>query len=587
MANEVITSTSIIVNYDKANDMIKVGNIRDESRESVFKDFIYGFMFEKKNKGNLEELMKKVVKINKKFITPYTEIQKEVGKVVMEYNKVKTTITTSAVEVKEVKELTEEEKVLESLVDKIVTDGGIVRYANRPNITEYVARMLNIVNINGNLYLKQDGVYISDSLVSNTFTKSYIYKLLDKLNLTSRNKYVELSRDIAASLEMHEPIRETPFNKEMYLINCKNGVLKLNFADRKVDIIPHTETNDYKFTYQLPIEYDPEISTEHAKAFLSQFDLDNDKDYKNSELLSQIGAQVILQRCFPEMNFKQMIYVIHAGRHRGKTSFLQYIWKIIGKSNVSGVALDKIAERFQTSAMYGKIMNIYDDLPNKPIPNERIKNITGGGDTDIEFKGKTPFAAKLNQTHIYTVNSVPRLTGVDEALYGRFIYIHLEKQFTENPSFEQNISKEHVQSMLNYFIERAFDLYIDCNNKLKGANSWKDLREQSFLDNNLIFKFVKEHCIQARSDKNFIPRKDFNLKFREVCETEYFCSPDDIPSVTIINTYMDEHHFNHSTIEDKRESIDRVQTRCYYNILWKDSNKNVNVVRETTQGGLT
>lgn len=481
-------------------------------------------------------------------------------------------------------ELTEElEKLVELKLVGNEKNTEVIRLANKPAIANYIIDFFDIVNIKGNLYIKKDGIYLPDDLSDNIFTKNKIYELLEKLNLTDKSNYVKLVEDITKAIEMKNPLTKSPFNQEICIINCKNGLLKLDFDKRTTELIPHTEKNNYKFTYQLPINYDGKISTDFAKKFFMQFNIEGKSGVPISMLLAQPGAQIIIQRSFPDINFKLLIHIFHAGTHRGKTSIIMHYYKVFGKDNISNVALDQMADRFQPSAMYGKIANIHDDLPNKPIPNDRLKNITGGAETQIEFKGKTPFSAKMNMAHIYTVNKVPRLMNMDEALYGRMSYVHLEKQFKVNPNFERDISEEESQSMLNYFIEFAFDIYAR-GNQLYGEDTWKELRKQSYLDNNLIHKFIMDYLIKTNNDADIVTRREFNEEFKRVCEEEYFCSPDDIPDPRKVGKYMEDNNFIHNSgNDDKKETINGRQERCFYKLSWKDDSKNIPRVIKTIQ----
>lgn len=67
----------------------------------------------------------------------------------------------------------------------------------------------------------------------------------------------------------------------------------------------------------------------------------------------------------------------------GKTTFANYLQRLLGKENVSHVSLENLTDdksnNFSLSELFGKCLNIHDDISKSFIKNPAIiKTLTGG-----------------------------------------------------------------------------------------------------------------------------------------------------------------------------------------------------------------
>jgi len=133
---------------------------------------------------------------------------------------------------------------------------------------------------------------------------------------------------------------------------------------------------------------------------------------------------------YPRPYKKMIILVDREGRfgNTGKSSFLNYLEMILGEENYSSIPLqafqDLIANRFQISAIYRKLANIYADLPERALSElGGIKLVTGEDTIQIERKYKDPFDWRPYTKHIYSANELPRLLKIDRAYLDRVLII--------------------------------------------------------------------------------------------------------------------------------------------------------------------
>ena len=88
--------------------------------------------------------------------------------------------------------------------------------------------------------------------------------------------------------------------------------------------------------------------------------------------------------------------ILKGGGSNGKSTFLNIVTSITGSENVSSVSMSDIPkDRFLTSALFGKMMNISEEEPPYIFKKTGIfKKITGNSLMDFQFKGKNTLHAK-------------------------------------------------------------------------------------------------------------------------------------------------------------------------------------------------
>jgi len=82
-------------------------------------------------------------------------------------------------------------------------------------------------------------------------------------------------------------------------------------------------------------------------------------------------------------------------------------------------------DRFKTAELFGKLANIFADLPSKNIDdNGMFKSITGEDMIIAERKNKDPFAFKATARLVFSCNEIPKNLGDrSEAFYRRLVIV--------------------------------------------------------------------------------------------------------------------------------------------------------------------
>ena len=126
------------------------------------------------------------------------------------------------------------------------------------------------------------------------------------------------------------------------------------------------------------------------------------------------------------VNSAQKCFVIVGAAGAGKSVLLRVLNELLlGKENVSNVSWQSLNERFKTAELFGKLANIFADLPTKNIDDNGIfKALVGEDFLTVEKKNKNPFSFQSTARLLFSCNSIPKNYGDrSEGFYRRLIII--------------------------------------------------------------------------------------------------------------------------------------------------------------------
>lgn len=209
-------------------------------------------------------------------------------------------------------------------------------------------------------------------------------------------------------LKIRKPILE--INPNPYIINCTNGLY--NVLDDSFR--PHDPK--YYSTVQIKAKYAPEAECNRMMEFLHSV-----LDEPEIALLQEIFGYFLVP-----ITRAQKSFILCGLPNVGKSKILQVLQEfLLGAENVSNIPLQNLSERFQPAELFGKMANIYADLPDKKIDDAGMfKAVTGEDYITGERKHKDPFSFKPYARFLYSCNDIPRNYGDrSEAFYRRLIII--------------------------------------------------------------------------------------------------------------------------------------------------------------------
>lgn len=200
----------------------------------------------------------------------------------------------------------------------------------------------------------------------------------------------------------------------------ENGVVDLDCRE----LLEHSP--EYLFTSYLPVTFDPTAEAPNIEAFLDEI---TRREADKQTMLEMLG------NCFlPNYDYESFLVLFGEGSN-GKSTWFSIIRQLLGRDNVTSMTLQTLSDnRFAASNLLGKLANIGEDLPEKKIQNVgTLKDLTGGGETWVEEKGKQGFDMRNRAKLMFAANRPPVLGERSEAIKRRLLPIRLPYQFVPNP----------------------------------------------------------------------------------------------------------------------------------------------------------
>lgn len=211
-------------------------------------------------------------------------------------------------------------------------------------------------------------------------------------------------------LLIRKEIRE--LNANPFILNVRNGLYNV------LENTLQEHSADYYSTIQLNVNYDPQADCPLFKKFLLD-SMGGDKE--QVALLQEMLGYFLIP-----INSAQKCFVIVGVAGAGKSVLLRVLNELLlGKENVSNVSWQALNERFKTAELFGKLANIFADLPTKNIDDNGIfKALVGEDYLTVEKKNKDPFSFQSNARLLFSCNSIPKNYGDrSDGFYRRLIII--------------------------------------------------------------------------------------------------------------------------------------------------------------------
>jgi len=209
--------------------------------------------------------------------------------------------------------------------------------------------------------------------------------------------------------------QRSEFDKNIYTINLKNGLLDI----RTLELKPHTP--DYLSIIQLPVEWNPRAECPRWDKFISEI-----VEEEDAKALQEFVGYMLWRDC----RFQKALMLTGSGSN-GKTTFLNIIIKMLGEHNCAFRSLQELTtNRFAPADLFGKLANIYDDLPPDTLINTGIfKILVTGGEIQAEKKFKNAFKFRNFAKLVFSANKVPSTVDDTKAFFRRWIIINFPNEF--------------------------------------------------------------------------------------------------------------------------------------------------------------
>lgn len=350
----------------------------------------------------------------------------------------------------------------------------------------------HIKRINGQLHVYNDGFYVSGY----RYIESKMVETLPMLKSTQRNevlKYLEVTT-----------AEETAVSDAKY-IAFRNGVYDLE-TDELLPFSP-----EYIITNKIPWDYDVNAYSELADKTLDKISC-NDKEIR-------LLLEECIGYCFFRQNELSKSFILTGQGSNGKSTFLDMVKNVLGRTNYVSLDLDELSEKFSTTTMFGKLANIGDDISDDFLQGKAIaqfKKIVSGNDIKAENKGQDVYFFKPTVKLLFSANEIPRMRNKGfDAIKRRLVIIPFDATFSKNdPDFDSGITwKLKKQDVAEYLIQLGIQglKRVLANQDFTSSTKVADKLDMFEKDNNPILLFlddVEESEIINQETKDVFARYD-------------------------------------------------------------------------------
>lgn len=271
------------------------------------------------------------------------------------------------------------------------------------------------------------------------------------------------------------------------------------------------------FTYCLPVKFDPEAYPKAILTHLAKVFKDNPK--KAIYLLEYVSY--ILTKGYP---LKKALILLGV-RDTGKTTTENIISRMMGGDTQANISLHDLCEdTFGAAELWGKLVNIYDELPSMKLSTtEKFKQITGNGTLRANVKFKPAFGFNNEAKQIFGTNTLPLLDNMeDEAFFGRVILVeHINKFEGENRDIyiiDTLTTEAELSGLFNIMLLFNYALNI------KGYFEYeKDFDTQAIIELWLAYTENKnekefiDSCVQEDAE-SFVTKEDIHNSYIDFCK---------------------------------------------------------------------
>jgi len=344
-----------------------------------------------------------------------------------------------------------------------------------PILAEHLADTTRIIYSNDKYYQYQNGIY-------NEVKIDHINKIIQRHQFKRYAKQKEINEtEKFIKTMVHKEDHTLNGEDSTHLISFKNGNLNVNTRQFS------SHTPQHFSSIQMNCYYD---RSSEAPQFLSY--ISNVLD--DSTLLL---AQELLGYLLIPNTSAQKAFILYGPGRSGKSTFLQIIEMIIGNANISNVAWHDLEDTFQPATLYGKLVNLYGDLPSSSLKETSMfKSLTGGDTINAQFKNKQIFSFKNKARLVFSCNQLPA-NNVDrtDAFYRRIVLLPFTKQVPTHQVDPNLIKKLQTEKdgIVQWALQGLYRL-IKSNFKFSDSILADQILEKYKINNDSVLWFMKNHC---------------------------------------------------------------------------------------------
>ena len=325
--------------------------------------------------------------------------------------------------------------------------------------------------------------------------------------------------EVISAVRRRSYAARTNFNPEGK-IRVANGILNIE----TMDFISHEEGSgnkpvegEEKFTFKVPTRYEPSARCPEWIAFIES---SVPKPKQRLDLQEYFGY-TLWTKGNP---FKKAMMNI-GPKDCGKSTAVETVEFVIGKENIAAASLTELTDtKYGKAELYGKLANLYADIPMGRIRNPGVLKLLTGNDTlHGERKYQHPFKFRPFAKYIFSTNRLPSGDDFDDAFFSRWVFVEFEKPTRPLDRELPRKLEAEASGILNWMLEGLSRLLAR-----KGFDpdvSQDSIEKRWRRESDSVFAFSEERLSPGKKDDTVPNSEMFGAYAR-------YCSDNDVDAVS-------------------------------------------------------
>jgi putative DNA primase/helicase len=266
---------------------------------------------------------------------------------------------------------------------------------------------------------------------------------------------------------------------------------------------------EYYSTVQLNASYDPTAKCPQFLSFLSGILPESELD-----LIQEIFGYLLIP-----VNKAQKAFVFVGAPNAGKSTLLSIAQEILlGAENVTNIPWQSLGDRFYKAELFGKLANVFADLPSKNIEDGGwFKALTGEDYVSAERKNKDPFNYRPYARLLFSCNDIPKnYADRSDGFYRRLLIIRFDTSVPadkRDPNLRERIAVER-DGILMWALEGLKRLIANSYQFSETVRTRCEVARYR-IESNSVLTFVDEMCEIA--DDRWIAREELYTRHKDFC----------------------------------------------------------------------
>ena len=302
------------------------------------------------------------------------------------------------------------------------------------------------------------------------------------------------------------PAHVADFDSFPNLLNCKNGVLDL----RTGRLVGHQPGQ--RFTYCLPIEYDPEADYTEWKALLLE--------WTGGEAQVVDFLQAAIGYTLTGHTSEECLFYLHGPTRSGKGTFAETLLAMMGKEplatgvDFSTFTMDRShdSQNFDLAGLKPcRLVMASESSKYSSLNAARVKSLTGGDEVRCAFKRKDHFTYRP-QFKVWLLSNYPPKADVDDdAIWYRLKTINFPNTYEgrEDKTLKARLRQpESLQGILTWATIGAVRWANNPGTGLRIPQQIKDATNQARRDLDYVAEWIEE-CLEIVDPATGNPQNHF------------------------------------------------------------------------------